>query len=93
MTCGRCSRGFDVAHVFAWTHHGRAASPGPAYEAELAAVLGGRTMWRVDVGVRVRLRDVEGRRTGVVVRRGRTTYDVRCGREVVRVPLAGVEPL
>jgi predicted SprT family Zn-dependent metalloprotease len=36
LTCGLCSPRFDLAHVYTWTHHGRPAGLGPAYETELA---------------------------------------------------------
>ena len=40
LTCGLCSRSFDLDHVYTWTHHGRPAVLHPKYEAELAR-LGG----------------------------------------------------
>ncbi len=36
MSCGRCSRTFDAAHLFTWTYRGRPASMPPRYAAELA---------------------------------------------------------
>ena len=37
-SCGVCSRAFDPALILTWEHHGQAASPGRAYERELAAI-------------------------------------------------------
>ena len=35
-SCPDCSRGFDLAAVFTWTHRGRPVPMHPAYQAELA---------------------------------------------------------
>ena len=35
---GVCSRSFAPALILAWEHHGKAASPGRAYERELASI-------------------------------------------------------
>ena len=37
-SCGVCSRAFDPALILTWEHHGKSASPGRAYERELAAI-------------------------------------------------------
>lgn len=37
-SCGVCSRTFDPALILTWEHRGQAASPGRAYERELAAI-------------------------------------------------------
>ena len=37
-SCRVCSRAFDPALILTWEHHGQAASPGRAYERELAAI-------------------------------------------------------
>jgi predicted SprT family Zn-dependent metalloprotease len=93
MTCGVCSRGFDLAHVLSWTHHGRPATMHPNYEAELAELRAGTRRPLLRVGSRATITapgEFEGR-SGVVVKRGRTSYHLRCGRDVVRVPFAYVE--
>ncbi|HEY7720133.1 MAG TPA: SprT-like domain-containing protein [Pedococcus sp.] len=38
VSCGTCSRTFDVRHLLEWTHHGRRADLGPAYAAQVAAL-------------------------------------------------------
>lgn len=95
MACGACSSGFDLAHVFTWTHRGRPARMHPNYEAELAGARAGRGVLRLGVGARGRV-TVEGPyrgHVGVVLKRGRTCYHLRCGRTVLRVPFAWVEPV
>lgn len=37
-SCGVCSRSFDVSRILTWRRHGVAASPGGAYEHELASL-------------------------------------------------------
>ena len=39
-SCGLCSRFFDPALILTWEHHGTPASPGRAYERELASISG-----------------------------------------------------
>lgn len=96
ITCSQCSRTFDVAHLFTWTYRGRPAEMHPHYDAELAAIRSGRQLWRLPVGSPARIRaDLGGEwagRTGRVAKRGRTSYHLRIGRDVVRVPFAAVEP-
>jgi predicted SprT family Zn-dependent metalloprotease len=36
MSCGRCSRRFDTAHLFTWSYRGNPAPLPPSYAAELA---------------------------------------------------------
>ena len=94
MTCARCSPSFDLAHLITWTHHGRPAQMHPNYEVELARVTAGKRLVLLGVGVRVRVTapgELHGR-VGKVVKRGRTSYHLRAGRSVVRVPFAWVEP-
>ncbi len=77
-----CSSVFDLAHVYAWTHHGRPAMLHPNYEAELARLREGRHTVLLPVGARVRV-TVEGEHQGIVGRvakRGRTSYHLRTGR-------------
>ena len=40
LSCRLCSRSFDPAAIFEWTHHGVPTDPGPAYRRELAGILG-----------------------------------------------------
>lgn len=94
VSCARCSSTFNLAHVLTWTHHGLPAQHHPNYEAELARLVqGDRVRW-LRVGARARVvapgesHDLVGR----VVKIGRTSYHVRAGRTVVRVPFAWVEP-
>lgn len=92
--CGQCSRRFDLAHVLTWTHHGRPAEHHPNYLAELEQIRAGQPLVLLGVGTRVRVTvegDYEGR-VGRIVKRGRTSYHVRLGRSVLRVPFAWAEP-
>jgi len=94
LTCGLCSPTFDLAHVYTWTHHGRPAVMHPNYEAELARLREGRHTVLLPVGARVRV-TVAGEHHGTVGRvakRGRTSYHLRAGRRLLRVPFAWVEP-
>jgi predicted SprT family Zn-dependent metalloprotease len=94
LTCGLCSSTFDLTHVYTWTHHGRPAVLHPNYEAELARLLDGRHTVLLPVGARVRV-TVAGEHHGTVGRvakRGRTSYHLRAGRRLLRVPFAWVEP-
>ncbi len=95
MVCRRCSGStFDLRHLLTWTHHGRPAVHHPNYDAELAALREGRPVTRLGVGSRARV-VVPGeydRVVGTVLKRGRTCYHLRVGRQVLRVPFAGVEP-
>ncbi|MDX6372063.1 MAG: hypothetical protein QOD98_1051 [Nocardioidaceae bacterium] len=93
LTCGLCSSDFDLAHVYTWTHHGKPAVLHPNYEAELARLREGRHTVLLPVGARVRV-TVEGEHHGMVGRvakRGRTSYHLRAGRRLLRVPFAWVE--
>lgn len=93
MTCGHCSRTFDLAHVLAWTHRGKPTVMHPNYEAELARLRAGRRLVLHGVGTKVRIKapgDHHGR-VGKVVKLGRTSYHLRSGRTLVRVPFALVE--
>lgn len=92
-TCGECSSVFDLAHAFSWTHHGRPAVMHPNYEAELARLRAGRGLVVHRVGTRLRITapgEFEGR-VGKVVKLGRTSYHLRSGRTLVRVPFALTE--
>jgi predicted SprT family Zn-dependent metalloprotease len=94
LTCGLCSPTFDLAHVYAWTHHGRPVVLHPNYEAELDRLREGRHTVLLPVGARVRV-TVAGEHQGTVGRvakRGRTSYHLRAGRRLLRVPFAWVEP-
>jgi predicted SprT family Zn-dependent metalloprotease len=94
LTCGLCSSTFDLAHLYTWTHHGKPAVLHPNYEAELARLREGRHTVLLPVGARVRV-TVAGEHHGTVGRvakRGRTSYHLRAGRRLLRVPFAWVEP-
>jgi predicted SprT family Zn-dependent metalloprotease len=94
LTCGLCSSTFDLAHLYNWTHHGKPAVLHPNYEAELARLREGRHTVLLPVGARVRV-TVAGEHHGTVGRvakRGRTSYHLRAGRRLLRVPFAWVEP-
>lgn len=93
MTCSQCSRTFDLAHLIEWTRHGRPASMHPNYIAELARLREGRrwVLHRVGTKVRITAPGEHAGRVGRVVKRGRTSYHVRVGRELLRVPFAWTE--
>lgn len=94
LTCGLCSSAFDLEHVYTWTHHGRITVMHPNYEAELARLREGRHTVLLPVGARVRVTvagEFEGT-VGRVAKRGRTSYHLRAGRRLLRVPFAWVEP-
>ena len=94
LTCGLCSSAFDLAHVYIWTHHGKPAVLHPNYEAELARLRAGQHTVLLPVGARVRV-TVAGEfhgTVGRVAKRGRTSYHLRAGRQLLRVPFAWVEP-
>lgn len=94
MTCARCSRSFDITHLLSWTHHGRPALMHPNYQAELRRIRSGTPLVVLRVGARARV-TAPGEHQGAVgkvVKRGRTSYHVRTGRTVLRVPFAYVEP-
>jgi len=94
LTCGLCSSVFDLAQVYTWTHHGRITVMHPNYEAELARLREGRHTVLLPVGARVRV-TVAGEfhgTVGRVAKRGRTSYHLRAGRQLLRVPFAWVEP-
>jgi len=93
-TCGTCSNRFDLGHVYEWTHHGRPAEMHPNYVAELDRLRAGKYVVLLPVGSRAKV-TVAGEHHGLVgriVKRGRTSYHLRTGRQVLRVPFAWVEP-
>ncbi|WP_340536791.1 SprT-like domain-containing protein [Nocardioides sp. GXZ039] len=93
MTCAQCSRTFDLAHLLTWTHHGRPAEHHPNYDAELARLRSGRRLRLLRPGARARIvvpGEYEGR-VGKVAKVGRTSYHLRAGGAVLRVPFAWVE--
>ena len=93
-TCGLCSSTFDLDHVYTWTHHGKPAVLHPNYEAELSRLRAGQHTVLLPVGARVRV-TVAGEfhgTVGRVAKRGRTSYHLRAGRQLLRVPFAWVEP-
>lgn len=93
ITCGTCSHVFDLAHLYTWTHHGRPGQMHPNYVAELERLREGKRVVLLPVGSRARV-TVPGDHHGIVgriVKRGRTSYHLRAGRQVLRVPFAYVE--
>lgn len=93
VTCGRCTRRFDLHHLLTWTHHGQPGVMHVNYLAELDALRSGITpALALPLGTPVRI-TVPGRYAGlpgVIVRRGRTRFHVRCQAGVLEVPFAGV---
>lgn len=94
LLCRPCAPRPDAERVFEWTYHGRPAAMHPNYTAELDAVASGTRMLRHAVGARVRITAPGDfhRRTGTVIKRGKTRYQVRLAEGVVRVLFASVEP-
>jgi predicted SprT family Zn-dependent metalloprotease len=93
ITCGTCSTTFDLAYLYEWTRHGRPAQLHPNYVAELGRLREGKRVVLLPVGARARV-TVAGDHQGTVgriVKRGRTSYHLRAGRQVLRVPFAYVE--
>lgn len=93
QSCRRCSPRFDIGALLEWTHDGRVVPMHPNYVAELAALSGGGAVRYHGVGARVRIiapGPWDGQ-VGLVVKRGRTRYHLRCGRHIVTVPFALVE--
>ncbi len=93
ITCGTCSNTFDLTHLYEWTHRGRPADLHPNYVAELERLRAGKRVVLLPVGARGRV-TVPGEHQGLVgriVKRGRTSYHLRAGRQVLRVPFAFVE--
>jgi predicted SprT family Zn-dependent metalloprotease len=101
--CRRCGPTFDLAHLIAWTHHGRPVPMSPAYDAQLRRIRAraeagpGTVAPVVVLGPGDRARVVaQGRyhgAVGSVVKRGRTRYHLRVPEGVLTVPFALVEPL
>lgn len=92
-TCSQCSRSFALEHLLTWTRHGRPATMHPNYDAELEGLRNGRRATVLAVGARARLTcagEFDGR-VGRVIKRGRTSYHVRSGGILLRVPFAYVE--
>ena len=95
MTCAACSRRFDLTHLVTWTYRGLPAPMHPNYDAELARLRSGELTVLLPVGAAVRV-TAAGDHHGTearVVKRGRTRYHLRVGRQVLTVPFAWVEPL
>ena len=93
MSCRRCTDAFSLDHLLEWTYRGRPAQMHPNYVAELEALASGRPVVRFGPGRTVRITapgEFHGR-TGVVVKRGRTSYHVRVPEGLLPVVVAGVE--
>jgi predicted SprT family Zn-dependent metalloprotease len=97
-SCLRCSRTFDPAALYTWTHQGRPAPMHPRYEAELAhlrAPQPGPSPVRLRVGDRVRLTGA-GRYAGLagtIVKQGRSRYHVQTRAGMLSAAFATVRPL
>jgi predicted SprT family Zn-dependent metalloprotease len=99
-SCRGCSRGFDPAAIYLWSHRGRPAAMDPRYEAELARIRAGRSAppaapVPVQVGERVRVTGT-GKYAGLagtVVKRGRTRYQVQTGAGLLSVAFTAAQPL
>ncbi len=94
VSCRQCARGFDPAHVFTWTHHGRPGEMPASYVLEVARLREGRPAVLVGVGAKVRI-VVPGRFDGVVAtvtKRTAINYVVRIRGSLYRVPHAGAVP-
>ncbi|MBM6404151.1 SprT-like domain-containing protein [Phycicoccus sp. CSK15P-2] len=93
MSCGRCSRRFDAAHLFTWTYRGSRATLPASYTAELAGLRGSQR----PVGPAPVLGDVvevtsgpwQGC-TGEVELVGAARCQVRVGDDLVALPLEAV---
>lgn len=92
MACATCSKAFDAAHLFTWTHHGQTVAMTPSYDAQLRRILSRpATLFDAppaDVGARMRV-TAQGRYEGVVgtlVKRGRTRYHLAVKGGVLTVP-------
>ncbi|WP_240917890.1 hypothetical protein [Phycicoccus sp. HDW14] len=98
MSCGRCSRRFDTAHLFTWSYRGGPASLPPSYAAELAELRrttvaaaaarppGLGELVEVSVGPWAGM-------TGVVELVGSVRCQVRVDDELVSLPLEAVRPV
>ncbi|CAN5170824.1 hypothetical protein BH09ACT12_BH09ACT12_16130 [soil metagenome] len=94
LACRQCSATFDLDNAFSWTHQGRPALMHPNYEAELDRLRAGLHLEILRVGSKVRI-TIAGEHHGriaKIVKCGRTSYHLRAGRSVLRVPFACVEP-
>lgn len=104
LGCRLCSTSFDPAHLFTWTHHGRAVAMPASYDAAMRRLLRDPRpvpVDRVAVGpppsvgdpMRVVARGRYDGVVGVLVKRGRTRYHLRVDGGVLTVPFALAEPL
>ncbi|MGK5682691.1 SprT-like domain-containing protein [Actinoplanes sp. URMC 104] len=98
-SCPSCSTRFDVAAIYNWTHGGRPAPMHPRYRSELARLVAGPAApapapVRVAVGDRIRLTGPGKYHglTGVVVKRGRSRYQVQTEAGLLSAAFAAVEP-
>lgn len=97
MSCGRCSRRFDPAHLFTWTYRGRPATLPASYAAELSALRRSQTHARSVVApelgdvVRVAAGPWRGS-VGEVELVGATRCQVRVGDELVSLPVDALVP-
>ena len=89
LTCGRCSKKFDVRHLVRWTHRGRAVPMPESYAVQLRHLLGSSEEGaRVRLGDRVRI-TASGPYVGLVGEIelvGAVRCQVRIGDELLSVP-------
>lgn len=93
-SCTQCSPNFDLKHLLGWSLHGDPARMHPNYSAELAALRAGAlpvTMLPVGSTVRIIAPGRYAGRLGIVVRRGRTRFHVRCDLVTIDLAFAGVQ--
>ncbi|GIM91958.1 SprT-like domain-containing protein [Paractinoplanes toevensis] len=99
-SCRSCSRGFDPAAIYTWSHLGRPAPMDPRYDAELARIRAGHLTPApapvpVQVGERIRLTGT-GKYAGLagtVVKRGRTRYQVQTRAGLLSVAFTAAQPV
>jgi len=94
LFCARCPADAPEPPLLEWTHHGRPAAMHPNYVAELRAIVEGRPLRLLGVGMPARV-VAPGRfhgRVGRVLKRGRTSYHIELPEGTLRVQFAGVEP-
>ncbi len=95
VTCGRCSRRFDLRHLVRWTHHGATVPMPESYAVQLRRLVGASdAVVTVRLGDRVRVL-APGPYAGLVGEVelvGAVRCQVRIGEELVSLPRAAFEP-
>jgi predicted SprT family Zn-dependent metalloprotease len=98
-SCRGCSRSFDAAAIYSWSHHGRPAPMDPRYDAELDRILAAPldpapAPVPAQVGERVEVTG-PGKYAGLagtVVKRGRTRYQVQTRAGLLSVAFTAARP-